>query len=43
MEQWLNAPFTLRLKVFLFLFAGTGILLIAAIAFLSPMTGFCWF
>ena len=33
MEQWLNAPFTLRLKVFLFLFTGIGILLMAAIAF----------
>ncbi len=33
MEQWLNAPFTLRLKVFLFLFTGIGILLVAAIAF----------
>lgn len=33
MEQWLNTPFTLRLKVFLFLFTGIGILLMAAIAF----------
>ena len=33
MEQWLNSPFTLRLKVFLFLLTGIGILLMAAIAF----------
>ena len=29
MEQWLNAPFTLRLKVFLILFMGIGSLFIA--------------
>lgn len=33
MEQWLNAPFTLRLKVFLILFMGIGSLFIAAIVF----------
>ena len=33
MEQWLNSPFTLRLKVFLFLLTGTAILLMAAAAF----------
>ena len=33
MEQWLNAPFILRLKVFLILFMGIGSLFIAAIVF----------
>ena len=33
MEQWLNSPFTLRLKVFLILFMGIGSLFIAAIVF----------
>lgn len=33
MEQWLNAPFTLRLKVFLILLTGIGSLIIAAIVF----------
>lgn len=33
MEQWLNAPFMLRLKVFLILFMGIGSLMIAAIVF----------
>ena len=33
MEQWLNAPLTLRLKVFLILFMGIGSLFIAAIVF----------
>ena len=33
MEQWLNAPFTLRMKVFLILFMGIGSLFIAAIVF----------
>ncbi len=34
MEQWLNAPFTLRLKVFLILLLGAGSLLTAAIVFI---------
>ncbi len=33
MEQWLNTPFTLRLKVFLILLTGIGSLIIAAIVF----------
>lgn len=33
MEQWLNAPFSLRMKVFLILLTGVGSLLIAAIVF----------
>lgn len=33
MEQWFNAPFTLRMKVFLFLLTGTAVLLMAAAAF----------
>lgn len=33
MEQWLSAPFTLRLKVFLTLLTGIGSLIIAAIVF----------
>ncbi len=33
MEQWLNAPFTLRLKVFLILLTGIGSLSVAAIVF----------
>ncbi len=35
MEQWLNTPFTLRLKVFLILFTGIGSLIIAAIVFFT--------
>ena len=33
MEQWLNTPFTLRLKVFIILLTGIGSLIIAAIVF----------
>ena len=33
MEQWLNTPFTLRLKVFLILLMGISSLIIAAIVF----------
>lgn len=33
MEQWLNIPFTLRLKVFLILLMGIGSLIIAAVVF----------
>ena len=33
MEQWINTPFTLRLKVFLILLMGIGSLLAAAIVF----------